>query len=119
MEILRDFSNKKFNTVKSVLSIIPCSCNIFLAFIVSYYVRFYTLHTIHKLGILFRPTNSNIGFAPYKLEKYLASIYIPILGANSFTIKNSHDFVKKLLEVNHRVSFDIKSLFINIPIREP
>lgn len=57
----------------------------------------------------------------HKVAKYLVPVLEP-LTSNEFTLKNSYDFVKEIqtLEVKNTVmaSFDIKSLFTNIPLHE-
>ena len=81
----------------------------------------YGLPKTHKLGNPIRPILSTLNTFNYKVAKYLVPILEP-LTTNAFTLKNSYDFVKELqtLEVKNTVmaSFDIKSLFTNIPLNE-
>ena len=56
----------------------------------------------------------------YKLAKALVSILDPIT-KNDFTIKNSFEFSKEILEANPKyfmASLDVESLFTNIPLEE-
>jgi len=84
--------------------------------------RLYGLPKIHKLGCPIRPILSAIGTFNYNLAKF----FVPILSnltTNQFTIKNSYSFVKEILDINisgtvFMASFDIKSLFTNIPLVE-
>ena len=81
----------------------------------------YGLPKTHKLGNPIRPILSTLNTFNYKVAKYLVPILEP-LTSNEFTLKNSYDFVKeiKTLEVANTVmaSFDIKSLFTQIPLDE-
>ena len=70
--------------------------------------------------LVIRPIVSNIGTATYHLSKYLASLVSP-LSESEYTVKNSKLFVQKLkldtIPSNYKiVSFDIKSLFTNVPL---
>ena len=88
---------------------------------------FYGTAKIHKLkkeeginDLNLRPIISNIGTATYELAKYLSKILEP-LGKNNFTIKNSFDLINRLKEETIpegyvMVSFDVKSLFTNVPL---
>ncbi|XP_015439279.1 PREDICTED: uncharacterized protein LOC107194204 [Dufourea novaeangliae] len=63
------------------------------------YHRLYGLPKIYKLDIPLRPIVSTIGFPTYNLAKYLTSILTPLTG----------DIL---------VSFDVKSLFTNVPFND-
>ena len=75
---------------------------------------------IHKINNPLRRIVFNIGSATYPLSKFFASIFSPLFSTNFHTIKNSYDFVNKLKTVNpvncSMLSFDVKSLFTNVPI---
>ena len=81
----------------------------------------YGLPKIHKPEVPVRPILSAINTAPYKLAKYLVSILSP-LTTNQYSIKDSFSFVKEVVNLNFEhcfmASFDIKSLFTNIPLDE-
>ena len=66
---------------------------------------------------------SPIGAPSYKLSKYIASIISPLAGKTSSHVLNSKHFVgmKKNVSVEEEkalVSFDVTSLFTNVPIDE-
>jgi len=68
-----------------------------------------------------RPIVSNIGAPTYHLSKYLAGLLRQITGNSSHHVKNSFQFVQILESLRVRpedliVSFDVVSLFINVPI---
>ena len=68
----------------------------------------------------FRPILSALCTPSYKLAKALVSILDPIT-KNDFTIKNSFEFSKEILEANPKyfmASLDVESLFTNIPLEE-
>ena len=84
----------------------------------------YGLAKIHKAledGIpSFRPILSAIGTPAYKLPKFWDQLLKPLTN-NEYLIKDSFSFAKEALEFDASLfmaSFDIKSLFTNIPLTE-
>ena len=76
------------------------------------------LGTVHQLPL--RPIVSNIGTTSYYLAKHLTKILAP-LSKTEYTVQNTKDFANfvkpKKIPSNHQlVSFDIVSLFTNVPI---
>ena len=68
----------------------------------------------------FRPILSAIGTPTYKLAKFLVPILEP-LTTNEYTIKDSFTFAEELPSFDSKLvmtSFDIESLFTNIPMQE-
>ena len=88
---------------------------------------FFGMAKVHKLGnstnvgdLPLRPIISNIGTATYQISKYLAGILAP-LTKNEYAVLNSYAFVKDIKrfsvsEDEKLVSFDVKSLFTNVPL---
>ncbi|MEL7079592.1 MAG: reverse transcriptase domain-containing protein [Cyanobacteria bacterium J06582_2] len=77
---------------------------------------------IHKTGLPLRPILSAINTCSYNLSKYLVNKLSP-LTFNEYTIKNSYEFVDLINSVEAATnyvmcSFDIESLFTNIPLKE-
>ena len=75
------------------------------------------LPKVHKEGIPMRPIVSTIGSPTYRLAKEIARILTPLTGKNSYTVKNSAQFVTNLKDVrispnDQLVSFDVVSLGI-------
>ena len=67
-----------------------------------------------------RPIVSNIATATYHFSKYLGSLLSPLC-ESEYTVKNSKSFVKRVklgkIPSNCKiVSFDVKSLFTNVPL---
>ena len=81
----------------------------------------YGLPKTHKIGNPIRPIFSALNTASYKLCKFLVPILDP-LTRNDYTLKNSFEFAKFINERNFNnctmASFDIESLFTNIPVDE-
>lgn len=81
----------------------------------------YGLPKIHKIGNPIRPILSTIGTFNYNLAKYFVKIIEP-LTTNQYTTKNSFEFVNELknIDITNKVmaSFDVESLFTNIPLDE-
>ena len=69
----------------------------------------------------FRPIVSSIGTYNYNLSKYLCELLSPNL-PNEFCTTDTFTFVEELKEVsiNNKflVSYDVNSLFTNIPLKE-
>ena len=85
--------------------------------------RLYGLPKIHKQSVPLRPIVSCIGFPSYKLFKYIASIISPLAGKTSSHVRNSKHFAETIRDVSvgsdeSLVSFDVTSLFTNVPIEE-
>ena len=83
--------------------------------------RLYGLPKIHKKDIPMRPIVSFINSPLYNLSKFLCKLLSPLVGNTEFTVKNSYEFVQFLnsivLKKNEcMVSFDVVSLFTNIPV---
>ena len=83
----------------------------------------YGLPKIHKENTPIRLIVSTINSPSYKLAKELARILNPLAGNTVHTVKNSTVFVERIqgMEVtsdDRLVSFDIKSLFTQVPVEE-
>ena len=83
----------------------------------------YGLPKIHKEGVPVRPIISACGTYNFRLAKYLDQILKPLIPTNNYIIKDTFDFVNKVSKLpntpNQRmVSFDVESLFTNIPTQE-
>jgi len=79
----------------------------------------YGLPKIHKSNLPMRPILAAYNTHNYKLAKFLSSLLTPYT-SNEFTIRNSYDFKNKIHTINnlnkyHMCSFDIESLYTNIP----
>ena len=81
----------------------------------------YGLPKVHKAGGPFRPILSAIGTLAYGSSKFLVPLLRPI-SSGLYTVSDSFPFVQELLPLNFdtnnytMASFDIKSLFTNIPL---
>lgn len=81
----------------------------------------YSLPKVHKPNFLLRPIVYALGTHAYKLAKCLFPLPRPF-STNSYTINDTFGFVKEVTEqtinTNYAViaSFNLKSLFKNIPL---
>ena len=85
--------------------------------------RLYGLPKVHKTDLPLRPIVSSIGSPTYKLSKFVASIIGPLVGQSDYHVKNTKEFVnyirqQQIEEDEIMVSFDVKSLFTNVPVDE-
>ena len=74
--------------------------------------------TIDDLSI--RPIISNIGTVSYQFAKYLAKL-LPPLSKSECTVDNNIEFINNIkfekVPTGHSfISFDVKSLFTNVPL---
>ena len=82
----------------------------------------YGLAKIHKPGVPLRPILAAYNTPTYKLSKFIIPL-IDHLASNSFSLKNSYNFVEQVKSLyidpsHHMVSFDVKSLYTNVPVIE-
>ena len=83
----------------------------------------YGLLKIHKPDKPIRPIISSIGTYNYKLAKYLVEILKHLVADNNHILTDTFDFVNKVSSINPEhdpfmISFDVESLFTNIPTTE-
>ena len=82
----------------------------------------YGLPKVHKENAPIRPIISSIGTFNYELASYLDKLIKPELNNSKVILKDSFDFVNKISKISNEnytmVSFDVESLFTNIPINE-
>ncbi|XP_046406364.1 uncharacterized protein LOC124171266 [Ischnura elegans] len=85
--------------------------------------RLYGLPKVHKEGVPLRPIVSQIDAPTYRLAKYLARTLQNHTGTTTTHVKNSAHFVEMIRYMtianeDIMVSFDVVSLFTNVPIAE-
>ena len=81
----------------------------------------YGLPKVHKPDVPLRPIVSFVNSPTYHLSKHLVGLLSPLVGNSSSHVKNSIEFAafisKQRLEPDHvLVSFDVVSLFTNVPV---
>ena len=82
----------------------------------------YGLPKIHKENCPARPILSAIGTYNYKLAKFIVPILQPLI-VGQYTVKDSFSFVSEITPFQEdgnlvMASFDVSSLFTNIPLDE-
>jgi hypothetical protein len=82
----------------------------------------YGLPKIHKAGSPLRPIISAVKTYNYDLAKYLNEILRPLVDC-TYMLKHTYDFVNRIRKIDvdndrYLVSFDVKSLFTNVPTSE-
>ena len=83
--------------------------------------RIYGLLKIHKADTPLRPIVLCVNTFAYDLSAFLANVLSPLAGNLNFTVKDSTDFASTIASEeiqDHQimVSFDMESLFTNVPI---
>ena len=84
--------------------------------------KLYGLCKVHKANHPMRPVISMVGTAEYRLAKYLDTFIKPCINTNH-TVSSTTEFIEKLQSFNltegdFSVSFDVCSLYTNIPLEE-
>lgn len=108
-------------TIKSNLSLSPLSRKLIESNPLT--PRIYGLPKIHKFGAPLRPIVNTISGPTCFLAKFLALKLKPLVGRTDSFVKDSGSFVKELKDVKSDprdllVSFDVVSLYTQIPIQE-
>ena len=85
--------------------------------------RIYGLPKIQKPDVPLRPIVSCIGSPTYQLSKYITSLISSLPGHTGSHVKNSRHFTEMMGSVHlgsdeSLVSFDVSSLFTNVPVDE-
>ena len=86
--------------------------------------RMYGLPKIHKTGVPLRPILSMTGSPQYNVSQWLCQVLDPVLQMyNTRCVKDSFEFIdlikeKKIRSDGHMCSFDVQSLFTNVPLEE-
>ncbi|XP_063529636.1 uncharacterized protein LOC134740911 [Cydia strobilella] len=85
--------------------------------------KIYGLPKIHKNDWPLRPIVSQIDSPTYKASRFLSGLLQPLTGKTSSFVRNSTHFVQLLEGVTLQedelmVSFDVASLFTNVPVAE-
>ncbi len=78
---------------------------------------------IHKPNVPLRPIVASQGSPRYVLAKYLAEMLKPVVGKSEQHVVNSKEFVTEMEQIRVSendilVSFDVVSLFTNVPVEE-
>ena len=82
----------------------------------------YGLVKIHKNGYPLRPIVSSVGTFNYNLSKFLISFLNPF-ASNQYSLQNTADFISQISLQSFSfpivmASFDVVSLFTNVPLKE-
>ena len=85
--------------------------------------RIYGLPKIHKPEVPLRPIVSCIRSPSYQLSRYITSLMSPLAGKMDSHVRNSRHFVEvmrclRIEDDEVLVSFDVTSLFTNVPVDE-
>ena len=85
--------------------------------------QIYGLPKVHKEGVPLRPIVAAIGSPSHLLVKELTRILSPLAGKSPSHVRNSADFMQRirqtsLAETDIMISFDVVSLFTNVPVDE-
>ena len=84
--------------------------------------KLYGTCKVHKTNYPLRPVVSMIGTPEYQLAKYLDQLIKPNM-PDKFMLYSNNDFLKSLNDFKHEtgdksVSFDVVSLFTNVPLNQ-
>ena len=121
-KIILKLEDKLNRLLRGIRNKLPESCFDFLFASGSLPGVLYGLPKIHKQNCPIRPILAATGTFNYNCAKFLVPILTP-LTINDFTVKNSIEFANELKSFKFNdslflASFDVKSLFTNIPLAE-
>lgn len=80
----------------------------------------YGLPKIHKPGVPLRPILAAYNSPNFAIAKFLVPL-LSSLSHNQYTLRNSSQFIPEVMQQNshsYMVSFDVQSLFTNVPLLE-
>ena len=85
--------------------------------------KFYGLPKIHKPNVPLRPIVASRGSATYNLAQHLTEIPKPLVGNTQHHVLNSSSFIQEIKDLrldpnDVLISFDVVSLFTNVPVDE-
>ena len=85
--------------------------------------RLYGLPKVHKEGVPLRPILSAVGTHNHAVAKYLAELINPVSNSKGkHSASDTFDFISRISSLDisdkYMVSFDVTSLFTNVPIAE-
>ena len=104
---------KPFVSHEVLKSIIPCG---------SQPGKLYGLCKVHKENFPLRPVVSMINTAEYKLAQFLDSFIKPNI-PGQYILNSTHDFLSRIKKFKFNpddslISFDVESLFTNVPLQQ-
>ena len=80
--------------------------------------KLYGIAKVHKANVPRRPVVSIVGTPEYKLAKYLDNLIKPQI-PDTYLLRSTKNFIERLKECPcTMVSFDVVSLFTNVPLTE-
>ena len=92
-----------------------------LKYSVSQPTKLYGLPKLHKPNIPMRPIVSFCGSPTYQLSKYLTNVLKPLTDESRHKLQSTENFIDAIKTVqipdDHKLFFDVKSLFISIPLQ--
>ena len=85
--------------------------------------KFYGLPKIHKPNVPLRPIVASRGSATSNLAQHLTEILKPLVGNTQYHVLNSSSFIQEIKDLcldpnDVLISFDVVSLFTNVPVDE-
>ena len=86
--------------------------------------KFIDMNQVNLDSLKFRPIISQIGTYTYSAAQVIGEYLKPLCNENPYIIKNTQDFANiikaqpPLSELEEYVSYDVESLFTNIPLND-
>ncbi len=113
-DLLKDLKAAKHINMAMFNKLKPTNC---------FVPKFYGLPEVHQPDFPLRPIVSAITSPTFSLSKFIACIISPLAGKTNSYVKNSSHFKLMISEETIgfdeiMVSFDVKSLFTNVPLAE-
>ena len=120
----KDFLYRNFKNFEKYKDMLPTSSQPAQLYGLAKTHKFEKITDINLEQLKFRPIIAQVGTSTYKAAQVIANYLKPLISENNNIIKNTQSFPELLknqptLEPTEEyVSYDVESLFTNVPVRE-
>lgn len=120
----KDFLYRNFKNYKKYKDMLPTSSQPAQMYGLAKTHKFENIADINIDQLKFRPIIAQVGTSTYKAAQVIANYLKPLISENTNIIKNTQSFPEMLKNQPHLnsteeyVSYDVESLFTNVPVRE-
>ncbi|XP_066934351.1 uncharacterized protein [Clytia hemisphaerica] len=124
LKIFKDFLYRNFNKYEHYKDMIPTANQPAQLYGLAKTHKFNNINNIDVRNLKFRPIIAQVGTCTYKAAQIIAKYLQPLLSENEYMINNTQKFptmLKNQPPLQHDeeyVSYDVESLFTNVPVRE-
>ena len=124
LKTFKDFLYRNFKKYKKYKDMIPTSNQPAQLYGLAKTHKFEDINSIELDRLKFRPIIAQVGTCTYKAAQVIANYLQPLISDNPYIITNTQHFPKMIKDLpplkddEEYVSYDVESLFTNVPVRE-